>query len=214
MVKNDICTRRVQYNSGPITHQSSPDPPPSKQWQPTLQTLKPSKVHTTWFLAHLASFTANLLYPLGASASASAAPRSPSPRRRPPSILAHHAWNSACAATPRAHAHSRPATRGYWNEINLNLIDCPALSANPWHKRAPGNQLGFKPEPALQTSMAEASASAEAEARSILERAAESSFPPLHAVHHLLSVGVRLLLPAHVLLKCWVFTNGCLISNS
>ncbi|CAL5069372.1 unnamed protein product [Urochloa decumbens] len=33
------------------------------------------------------------------------------------------------------------------------------------------------------------SASAEAEARSILERAAESSFPPLHAVHHLLSVG-------------------------
>ncbi|CAD6262701.1 unnamed protein product [Miscanthus lutarioriparius] len=38
--------------------------------------------------------------------------------------------------------------------------------------------------------MAETSASAEAEARSILERAAESSFPPLHAVHHLLSVGV------------------------
>ncbi|KAJ1272284.1 hypothetical protein BS78_06G190400 [Paspalum vaginatum] len=33
-------------------------------------------------------------------------------------------------------------------------------------------------------------ASAETEARSILERAAESSFPPLHAVHHLLSVGV------------------------
>ncbi|RCV34936.1 hypothetical protein SETIT_7G198300v2 [Setaria italica] len=31
---------------------------------------------------------------------------------------------------------------------------------------------------------------AEEEARSILERAAESSFPPLHAVHHLLSVGV------------------------
>lgn len=30
----------------------------------------------------------------------------------------------------------------------------------------------------------------EAEARNILERAAESSFPPLHAVHHLLSVGV------------------------
>ncbi|CAD6259995.1 unnamed protein product [Miscanthus lutarioriparius] len=38
--------------------------------------------------------------------------------------------------------------------------------------------------------MADTSASAEAEARSILERAAESSFPPLHAVHHLLSVGV------------------------
>jgi len=50
--------------------------------------------------------------------------------------------------------------------------------------------------------MADTSASAEAEARSILERAAESSFPPLHAVHHLLSVGVRLLLPARVLLKC------------
>jgi len=50
--------------------------------------------------------------------------------------------------------------------------------------------------------MADTSASAEAEARRILERAAESSFPPLHAVHHLLSVGVRLLLPARVLLKC------------
>jgi len=37
--------------------------------------------------------------------------------------------------------------------------------------------------------MADTNASAEAEARSILERAAESSFPPLHAVHHLLSVG-------------------------
>ncbi|KAF8656433.1 hypothetical protein HU200_060706 [Digitaria exilis] len=37
--------------------------------------------------------------------------------------------------------------------------------------------------------MATTNASAEAEARSILERAAESSFPPLHAVHHLLSVG-------------------------
>jgi tRNA pseudouridine synthase 10 len=42
----------------------------------------------------------------------------------------------------------------------------------------------------------------EAEARNILERAAESSFPPLHAVHHLLSVGVRLLLLVHVLLEC------------
>ncbi|CAN6268890.1 unnamed protein product [Urochloa humidicola] len=37
--------------------------------------------------------------------------------------------------------------------------------------------------------MAATNASAEAEARSILERVAESSFPPLHAVHHLLSVG-------------------------
>ncbi|CAN6276593.1 unnamed protein product [Urochloa humidicola] len=37
--------------------------------------------------------------------------------------------------------------------------------------------------------MAATNASAEAEARSILERAVESSFPPLHAVHHLLSVG-------------------------
>ncbi|CAL5015455.1 unnamed protein product [Urochloa decumbens] len=37
--------------------------------------------------------------------------------------------------------------------------------------------------------MAATNASAEAEARSILESAAESSFPPLHAVHHLLSVG-------------------------
>nr|CAB3487928.1 unnamed protein product [Digitaria exilis] len=37
--------------------------------------------------------------------------------------------------------------------------------------------------------MAATNASAEAEARSIFERAAESSFPPLHAVHHLLSVG-------------------------
>ncbi|XP_062226430.1 uncharacterized protein LOC133924755 [Phragmites australis] len=35
-----------------------------------------------------------------------------------------------------------------------------------------------------------AAAEAEAEARSILARAAESSFPPLHAVHHLLSVGI------------------------
>jgi tRNA pseudouridine synthase 10 len=33
----------------------------------------------------------------------------------------------------------------------------------------------------------------EEEARSILARAVESTFPPLHAVHHLLSVGVRLL---------------------
>jgi tRNA pseudouridine synthase 10 len=47
--------------------------------------------------------------------------------------------------------------------------------------------------------MAEASASAEAEARSILERAAESSFPPLHAVHHLLSVEVRL---SYLLMCC------------
>ncbi|GJN26744.1 hypothetical protein PR202_gb14702 [Eleusine coracana subsp. coracana] len=37
--------------------------------------------------------------------------------------------------------------------------------------------------------MASTSTAAEAEARSILERAAASSFPPLHAVHHLLSVG-------------------------
>ncbi|TVU14890.1 hypothetical protein EJB05_38387 [Eragrostis curvula] len=38
--------------------------------------------------------------------------------------------------------------------------------------------------------MASTSSAEEAEARSILERAATSSFPPLHAVHHLLSVGV------------------------
>ena len=56
-----------------------------------------------------------------------------------------------------------------------------------------------------------ASVEAEAEARSILERAAESSFPPLHAVHHLLSVGVRLLLPAHVLAA--LFGVRCLISH-
>ena len=56
-----------------------------------------------------------------------------------------------------------------------------------------------------------ASAEAEAEARSILERAAESSFPPLHAVHHLLSVGVRLLLPAHVLAA--LLGVRCLISK-
>ncbi|WVZ86732.1 hypothetical protein U9M48_033471 [Paspalum notatum var. saurae] len=37
--------------------------------------------------------------------------------------------------------------------------------------------------------MGATNASAETEARSILERAAESSFPPLHAVHSLLSVG-------------------------
>uniref|UniRef100_A0A0E0PCL6 tRNA pseudouridine(55) synthase n=1 Tax=Oryza rufipogon TaxID=4529 RepID=A0A0E0PCL6_ORYRU len=35
-----------------------------------------------------------------------------------------------------------------------------------------------------------AAAEVDAEARSILERAAASSFPPLHAIHHLLSVGV------------------------
>ncbi|XP_052152967.1 uncharacterized protein LOC127771169 [Oryza glaberrima] len=35
-----------------------------------------------------------------------------------------------------------------------------------------------------------AAADVDAEARSILERAAASSFPPLHAIHHLLSVGV------------------------
>ncbi|GJN02073.1 hypothetical protein PR202_ga19391 [Eleusine coracana subsp. coracana] len=38
--------------------------------------------------------------------------------------------------------------------------------------------------------MASTSTAAEAEAKSILERAAAYSFPPLHAVHHLLSVGV------------------------
>ena len=59
--------------------------------------------------------------------------------------------------------------------------------------------------------MADTNASAEAEARSILERAAESSFPPLHAVHHLLSVGVRLLLPAHVLAA--LLGVRCLISK-
>jgi hypothetical protein len=58
--------------------------------------------------------------------------------------------------------------------------------------------------------MAATNASAEAEARSILERAAES-FPPLHAVHHLLSVGVRLLLPAHVLVA--LIRVRCLISH-
>jgi hypothetical protein len=38
-----------------------------------------------------------------------------------------------------------------------------------------------------------AAAELDAETRSILERAAAASFPPLPAVHHLLSVGVRLL---------------------
>lgn len=48
-----------------------------------------------------------------------------------------------------------------------------------------------------------AAAEVDAEARSILERAAASSFPPLHAIHHLLSVGVRLLSHA---LCCTLFT--------
>lgn len=42
----------------------------------------------------------------------------------------------------------------------------------------------------MEATNASAEASPEADARSILERAAESSLPPLDAVHHLISVGV------------------------
>ncbi|PAN39574.1 hypothetical protein PAHAL_7G252800 [Panicum hallii] len=65
--------------------------------------------------------------------------------------------------------------------------------------------------------MAATNASAEAEARSILERAAES-FPPLHAVHHLLSVGacvrciLRLLGAYNTACSCASLTSSVLHS--
>ncbi|KAL6882633.1 hypothetical protein ACP4OV_011323 [Aristida adscensionis] len=52
----------------------------------------------------------------------------------------------------------------------------------------------------------DADAAALAEARSILERAAASSFPPLHAVHHLLSVGVCV---RCILRLCGAYSSAC-----
>lgn len=205
MVKNESSVQ-IEAQLLAVTHRMRPelsvqprDSPPSKQRQPTLQTLcTRDDCWPTWH-----RFTAHLLYPLGASASAAPRSRPRAAGRRPSWLIGPR--RAPTPGTPLALPRRAPtptpvpATRGYSNEINRNLIDCPVLSANPWHKRAPGNQLGFKPKPAPQTSMAEASASAEAEARSILERAAESSFPPLHAVHHLLSVEVRL---SYLLMCC------------